>query len=154
MTFSRSRTRRFLLQSLYARSITGVSAKKDAPFFEEAERIDDAYAAQLQDTILTQEWKILSVIYECAPKYDVKTLPILNALILMICVTEMIILCPDDVPPRVAMNEAIELAKRYSDGAGKNLINGILNTLFARRDEIIASWDTRAPLTYSFFHIV
>jgi N utilization substance protein B len=94
------------------------------------------------------------VIYEYAPKYDIKTLPILNALILMICVAEMIILCPDDVPPRVAMNEAIELAKRYSDGAGKNLINGILNTLFARRDEIIASWDKRTPLTYSFFHTV
>lgn len=152
MSLSRSRTRRFLLQSLYTRSISGVSASKDAPFFEEIERIDDSYVVQLEKIILGQEGKILSVVYECAPKYDIKTLPIINALILMICIAEMIILCPDDVPPRVSMNEAIELAKRYSDDAGKNLINGILNTLFNRRDAIMASWDTRVPLTkYSFF---
>jgi N utilization substance protein B len=132
-----------------------VSARKDAPFFEEIERIDDSYVAKLENIILTQEGKILSVIYECAPKYDIKTLPIINAIILMICVAEMIILCPDDVPPRVSMNEAIELAKRYSDDAGKNLINGILNTLFNRRDAVIASWAQREPLTtYSFFHTI
>ena len=155
MTLSRSRTRRFHLQSLYTHSISGVSASKDAPFFEEIERIDDSYVAKLENIILTQEGKILSVIYECAPKYDIKTLPIINAIILMICVAEMIILCPDDVPPRVSMNEAIELAKRYSDDAGKNLINGILNTLFNRRDAVIASWAQREPLTtYSFFHTI
>lgn len=132
-----------------------MSASKDAPFFEEIERIDDSYVAKLENIILTQEGKILSVIYECAPKYDIKTLPIINAIILMICVAEMIILCPDDVPPRVSMNEAIELAKRYSDDAGKNLINGILNTLFNRRDAVIASWAQREPLTtYSFFHTI
>jgi transcription termination factor NusB len=152
MTLSRSRTRRFLLQTLYTRSISGIFVSKNAPFFDEVERIDDVYALQLQEIILAQEWKILSVIYECAPKYDIKTLPVINALILMICVAEMIILCPDDVPPRVSMNEAIELAKRYSDDAGKNLINGILNTLFTKRDTIVASWDTREPLKYSFFH--
>ncbi len=155
MSFSRSRTRRFLLQSLYTRSISGVSVNKNAPFFEEIERIDDRYVVELEKIILTEEGKILSVIYECAPKYDIKTLPIINAIILMICVAEMIVLCPDDVPPRVSMNEAIELAKRYSDDAGKNLINGILNTLFSRRDDIIATWAKREPLTtHSFFHTI
>lgn len=155
MSLSRSRTRRFLLQSLYTRSISGMPANKNAPFFEEIERIDDVYVAKLENIILTQEGKILSVIYECAPKYDIKTLPIINAIILMICVAEMIILCPDDVPPRVSMNEAIELAKRYSDEAGKNLINGILNTLFNRRDAVMATWTQREPLTtYSFFHTI
>ena len=39
----------------------------------------------------------------------------------MICLTEMLVVCPDDVPPRVSLDEAIELAKRYSDDAGKNV---------------------------------
>jgi hypothetical protein len=55
MSFSRSRTRRFLLQSLYARVIAGISAKKDASFFDEPERIDDNYAAALENAIITQE---------------------------------------------------------------------------------------------------
>lgn len=64
----------------------------------------------------------------------------------------MLVTCPEDVPVRVSINEAIELAKRYSDDAGKNLINGILNTVIAQRDEIIKTWNSREPLSYSLFH--
>jgi transcription antitermination protein NusB len=152
MVFSRSRTRRFLLQSLYARVIAGVSATKDAAFFDEPERIDDVYAATLERAILAEEGKLLSVVYEAAPKYDIKTIPTINALILLICLAEIFVVCPDDVPERVSVDEAIELAKRYSDDAGKNLINGILNTVIARREEILTTWTSRKPLIYSLFH--
>ncbi|MCB9807100.1 hypothetical protein H6768_04410 [Candidatus Peribacteria bacterium] len=123
MSFSRSRTRRFVLQSLYTRVIAGISASKDAPFFEDAERIDDVYAHRIEMALLEQEGKLLSTIYEVAPKYDIKSLPLINALILLICLAEILVVCPEDVPVRVSVNEAIELAKRYSDDAGKNLIN-------------------------------
>jgi transcription antitermination protein NusB len=151
MSFSRSRTRRFLLQSLYTRVITGISASKEAAFFDEPERIEDSYVTLIESAILKEEWKILSVIYEAAPKYDIKSLPTINALILMICLAEMIVARPEDVPPRVSLDEAIELAKRYSDDAGKNLVNGILNTIITQRDTLIATWDVRKPLNYSLF---
>ena len=154
MSFSRSRTRRFLLQSLYARAIAGISVSKDADFFEDAERIDDAYAASLEKIIIEQEGKLLSVIYEFAPKYDIKTLPTINALILLIALAELLVLRPDDVPPRVSIDEAIELAKRYSDDAGKKLINGVLNVILAKQNDIVLGWEKREPLTYSFFHSV
>lgn len=152
MSFSRSRTRRFLLQSLYTRAIAGMPVSKDAAFFDEIERIDDDYVALLETAILDNEGKLLATIYEAAPKYDIKTLPLVNALILLICLAEMLIVCPDDVPPRVSVNEAIELAKRYSDDASKNLINGILNTIFGKLDDYKTTFATRKPLTYSFFH--
>lgn len=151
MTFSRSRTRRFLLQSLYTRAIAGMSVSKNEAFFEEAERIDDDYVLLLEKAILDNEGLLLATIYESAPKYDIKSLPLINALILLICLAEMIIVCPEDVPPRVSVNEAIELAKRYSDDAGKNLINGILNTILEKRDTIKSTWSDRKPLSYSFF---
>lgn len=151
MSFSRSRTRRFLLQSLYARVIAGVSTPKDSSFFEETERVDDSYLELLENAIILNEGKLFSVIYEAAPKYDVKSLPIINALILFICLTEILIVCPDDVPVRVSVNEAIELAKRYSDTAGKNLINGILNTIITQKDKILETWSVRKPLDYSLF---
>jgi N utilization substance protein B len=93
----------------------------------------------------------LSVIYEAAPKYDIKTLPNINALILMICIAEIVVVRPSDVPERVSVDEAIELAKRYSDDAGKKLINGILNTVIIKKEVIIETWEKREPLTYSFF---
>lgn len=52
MSFSRSRTRRFLLQSLYTRAITGFPASKDAAFFDEPERIEDSYVALIEGAIL------------------------------------------------------------------------------------------------------
>ena len=151
MSFSRSRTRRFLLQSLYTRVIAGISAKKDAEFFEDADRIDDAYAAALEKIIIEQEGKLFSVIYEFAPKYDVKTLPTINALILLIALAEMLVFRPDDVPPRVSLDEAIELAKRYSDDAGKKLINGVLNGVLGKQNDILSQWNSREPLKYSLF---
>jgi N utilization substance protein B len=151
MSFSRSRTRRFLLQSLYTRVIAGISAKKDAAFFDEPERIDDAYAQALEAAIIAEEGKLLSIIYEAAPKYDIKTLPTINALILLICLAEIFVVCPADVPERVSVDEAIELAKRYSDDAGKKLINGILNTVMLHHADITKTWGTRKPMAYSLF---
>ncbi len=151
MSFSRSRTRRFVLQSLYARSIAGDFVPLQASFFDDSERVDEQYTQTLISTILEHEGKFLSVIYESAPKFDVKTLPIINALALYISLAELLILHPDDVPPRVSVNEAIELAKRYSDDAGKNLINGVLNTVLEKQSIIQDTWNTRKPLSYSLF---
>ena len=151
MSFSRSRTRRFLLQSLYARSTSGISAPFDAPFFDEVERVDQEYADKIQTRILSDEGKLLSVIYECAPKYEIRSIALVNVIILMIALTEIIALRPDDVPERVAVDEAIELAKRYSDDAGKNFVNGVLNAVLAKRQDFIDTYEKRAPLKYSFF---
>lgn len=153
MPFSRSRTRRFVLQSLYACSVSGFLVSKEAPFFDDTDRVDDIYADVLCKSCRENEGKLLSVIYESAPKFDVKTLPLVNAIILYIALVELLILCPDDVPPRVAVNEAIELAKRYSDDAGKNLINGILNTVLEKKETLQATWKSREPLKYSIFSL-
>lgn len=152
MSFSRSRTRRHLLQTLYARSVSGDSVSQDAPFFDDVDRVDTVYFYALEKAILQEEGKLLSVIYKFAPKYDIKTVPIVNALILLIALAELLVVCPPDVPEKVSINEAIELAKRYSDDAGKNLINGVLNGVITQKTTLLHSWKTRASLQYSFFH--
>lgn len=150
MNFSRSRTRRFVLQSLYAFASGWASEKYDA-FYEFPEKIDDAYAKALRDAILQKEGVLLSLIYEAAPKYDVRSIPLINALILLISLAEIFVVRAPDVPTRVSIDEAIELTKRYSDEASKNLINGILNTLLTRETEILSTLSTRSPISYSFF---
>jgi transcription antitermination protein NusB len=140
-----------LLQSLYARCTSGFWASLDAPFFDDADRIDQKYAESLEKIIIRDEGKILSVVYECAPKYDIKSVAIVNALILMIALAEILVLHPDDVPERVSVDEAIELAKRYSDDAGKNFINGVLNSVLQKKKELIEWFGARKSSEYSFF---
>ena len=36
----------------------------------------------------------------------------------------------DDVPPKVAINEAVELAKRYGDDGDPTFVNGLLGNVF------------------------
>ena len=47
--------------------------------------------------------------------------------IMRLCVYEM--MSVDDVPKRVALNEAVELAKKFDDDNAPAFINGVLNTI-------------------------
>lgn len=47
--------------------------------------------------------------------------------IMRLCVYEMAHV--DDVPKRVALNEAVELAKKYDDDNAPAFVNGVLNTI-------------------------
>ncbi len=51
--------------------------------------------------------------------------PVTSA-VLHLAVYEML---KTDVPPKVAINEAVELAKKYDDAAAPSFINGILNRI-------------------------
>ena len=55
--------------------------------------------------------------------WQLHRLPRIDRDILRIAVTEMMFM---EIPDRVAINEAVELAKRYSDDEGHRFINGVL----------------------------
>jgi N utilization substance protein B len=71
-----------------------------------------------------------------APKFEIDTLPVLHILILLISLTELIYWTWEAIPESVSVNEAIELAKRFSDDQGKGLVNGALSTFLKDRDKI------------------
>jgi transcription antitermination protein NusB len=60
---------------------------------------------------------------EAMVSWQVNRLPRIDRDILRIALTEMLFL---GVPDRVAINEAVELAKRYSGEEGYRFINGVL----------------------------
>jgi transcription antitermination protein NusB len=47
---------------------------------------------------------------------------------IMIALTEMRFTKDLDIPEAVAVNEAIELAKRFSDDGGREFVNGVLSS--------------------------
>ena len=52
--------------------------------------------------------------------------------------------CPD-VPARVAINEALELAKRYSTGQSSRFVNGILDRVLQSQSQAQAPKAAREP---------
>ena len=79
------------------------------------------------------EKELLSLIRVLAPKFEIETLPRIHIIILMIALAEMLYFSLEKIPESVSINEAVELAKRFSDEQGKNLINGALSTFLKDR---------------------
>jgi transcription antitermination protein NusB len=133
---SRRRTREYLLQMLYARACTPTTFDRDIFFdayFEEkdSESLDQKYLSELESKIMKHETELLGIIGLLAPKFELSTLPTIHLLILMVSLTEMLY-------AKLSVNEAIELAKRFSDDQGKGFINGALSTFLKEREKLVS----------------
>jgi N utilization substance protein B len=82
-----------------------------------------AYAMELLSNVQTHREEIDRRLGEAIVSWQVNRLPRIDRDILRIALTEMLFL---GVPDRIAINEAVELAKRYSGEEGYRFINGVL----------------------------
>lgn len=115
MNHSRKKSRRFLLQKLYAR-IYGPYEQDlfESAFFDGIMDFspDASYIADMEEKIFLHQDEILSLIAKYAPKFDIETMLKTNLLAMLIAVTEMLYL-EEEIPARVSLNEAIELSKYF-----------------------------------------
>ncbi len=81
------------------------------------------YSIQLVKTITAEHKVIDEKISAALVDWQVTRLAIIDRDILRIAVGEMEFL---DIPSKIAINEAVELAKRYSGDDGHRFINGVL----------------------------
>ena len=65
-----------------------------------------------------------------APEWPVDQIAIIDRNILRLAIYELLI--NDDTPVKVAINEAVELAKTFGSDSSSRFINGVLGTLVAR----------------------
>lgn len=132
MKVSRKKTRRHLLQRLYARIYTQVEDDSfNKAFFDDRFNFepDRAYMDEMSEIIVSRQADILSIIQTYAPKFDLETMLKTNILAIAIAVSEMLWL-KEEIPAKVSINEAIDLAKYYGDDMSKNIVNGILNSFY------------------------
>jgi N utilization substance protein B len=67
------------------------------------------------------------LIESAAPEYPVARVPAIDRNVLRLAVYEL--LHEADVPPKVAINEAVDLAKRYGGDSSGRFVNGVLGTI-------------------------
>ena len=87
------------------------------------------YALELIKTINRRQTEIDETLTQALQDWQLNRLPRIDRDILRIAVVEMSFL---GIPDRVAINEAVELAKRYSDDEGHRFINGVLRRVTDR----------------------
>jgi len=79
---------------------------------------------------LTNREKIDSIIQKHAPAWPVAQLAIIDRNILRIAVFEIVL--NNSVPVKVAINEAVELAKMFGSDNSSKFINGVLGAVSAQ----------------------
>lgn len=139
---SRRKTRSYLLQALYARSMGGVNFEEQAffhAFFDElvSTSLDIPYFQAMFSGVIEKEGELLTIIHRYAPKFDITSMPVGNLLPIMIASYEMLYLTIDSIPEKVSINEAIELSKTFSDDTARTMVNGVLNALKNEKTTII-----------------
>lgn len=74
--------------------------------------------------------KIDSIIKKFAPEWPIDQVTIVDRNVLRIGIYELTLSKRKDVPPRVAINEAIELAKTFGGRSSGKFVNGVLGSLY------------------------
>lgn len=59
--------------------------------------------------------------------WDFGRLAIIDKIVLRICICELLYF--EDIPPKVSINEAIEIARRYSTEKSDKFVNGVLDSI-------------------------
>lgn len=81
----------------------------------------------LADSVWSKKDELDGIIGKYSPSRAVARIAKVNLTILRIAIYELMF---SGVPPKVAINEAIELTKAYADKNDKAFINGVLNSCF------------------------
>jgi N utilization substance protein B len=134
---SRTRARSTALQALYEIDLTG---HPPGVVWEQrvAEESLDEKLAEFSRQIIQGVWPIASTldsfIAEHAPDWPVEQVATIDRNILRIALWEFAVY--NKTPIKVAINEAVELAKVYGSDSTPRFVNGVLGSLAQRQNEI------------------
>jgi N utilization substance protein B len=91
---------------------------------------DINFTYSLAEGVQKKQKEIDNIIEKAAPEWPIAQIPLVDRNVLRIGLFELLYSNKDEVPPKVAINEAIELAKSFSGKVSGKFINGVLGTIY------------------------
>lgn len=83
--------------------------------------------------IIKKRKKIDKIIAKAAPEWPIEQINRIDLAILRLAVFELLIQTKE--PPKVIIDEAVELAKKYGSEKSPSFVNGVLGTIYKKTDE-------------------
>lgn len=129
------------MQSLFEWDFQGCHNENISEIFERnikefASGIEDSkFIEALVRGTLEHKEKIDEMIEKCAPEWPINQITVVDRNILRLGIYELIFGNYGEVPPKVAINEAIELAKTFGGESSARFINGVLGTIYREMGE-------------------
>ncbi len=126
----RRKAREIALQTLYAQEVSGTEWK--TAFDDNIERRKPSpevveYAERLVTNVMEERSNLDSLIRDRLENWALERVSVVDRTILRIALSELLH-CPE-VPANVIMNEAIEIAQKFSSADAGRFVNGVLDRL-------------------------
>ncbi len=132
---TRKDARELLMQLLYQMELLDDHSEETKNAYLEKnfkEKGHRDYASQLMELVLSKKDEIDAKLNEYSNKWNTSRMPKVDIAILRLAVVE--ILYMDDIPDAVAINEAVDMAKKFGADESKAFINGILGKVAKEKD--------------------
>lgn len=142
MASNRHLGRILALQTLYECEFRRDCGDTDLDINEILKRNISRYQETIEDTkfidalvqgVAKYEKQLDGVLQPVAPEWPIDQIARMDRLILRIGLYEL--LMEHDVPPKVVINEAVELAKAFGGDNSSKFINGVLGTILRKHEE-------------------
>jgi len=130
---NRHLSRQLAMQSLYAWDFNG-RAGEVKQFAKEqiknagSEIKESEFIFELAEGVAKHLSEIDEIIVKHAPEWPIDQISVVDRNVLRLGIYELSVL--KEVPPKVAINEAVELAKTFGGEASGKFVNGVLGTIY------------------------
>lgn len=132
---------RHLARTCVMQTLFAIEFKKNQDPRIILENILDEFAPKLTETdfayhtlegVTKHKKEIIKLIEKYAPQWPIEKIAKVDRAILEIGVYEIVF--NDDIPPVVAINEAIEVAKHFGDSNSPKFVNGVLSSIMNKNE--------------------
>ena len=118
--------------------ISNLSSSNGEVFFLDANNSDDSklsltddiikYAYRLIESTINKSDEVDACITSKLKNWDLKRIALIDKLILRLSITEMFFF--DEIPPKVSIEEGVEIGKIFGNSDSSAFINGVLDSVY------------------------
>lgn len=148
---SRHLARSIAMQSLYEWDFYGkkpdlskIAARNVKEFGPGLEEGNKEFVQRLAEGVHENLEQLNAIIEKAAPEWPLEQITLVDRNVLRLGLYELIYGNKEEVPPKVAINEAIELAKNFSGESSGKFVNGVLGTVYRQLEELAAKSSSNA----------
>src|SRR3989344_2218325 len=137
---NRHLARSTVLQTLYEWDFGGrkidpeETLRRDAAEFAPGAESNN-FMKSLLDGVINKCKDLDNIIVKAAPEWPIEKISVMDRNILSLGLYELLFADREQVPPKVAINEAIELAKKFGGETSGKFINGVLGAVYKEMGE-------------------
>ena len=128
----------FAMQLLYAMEISGGTVAEALPGVLEAQPLKDdmkKYGMKLVDLVLAHKAELDSEIEACSAHWGIERMATLDRIVLRIAMVELLYVT--EVPFKVVVSEAIQIAAKFSTDSSNSFVNGLLAGFMQKRGMVV-----------------